>query len=139
MIHNCIRLLSIIIRSVENKYLNLIHASLDVQWWDTHNIVNIWLFYVFEFCLWQLYFILEDLLLVFFMFSVVCCYTSGMNLTQGAKSRIQKGHSLCYGYLKLNCTENGKFIKNVTSKTSLVEEDIQTELPIKLPIVLVGI
>ena len=54
-------------------------------------------------------------------------YTLGMNLTQGAKSRTQKGHSLCFGYHKLNCTENGKWIENVTSKTSLVEEDIQTE------------
>ena len=138
MIHNCIRLLSIIIRSVENKHLNLIHASLDVQWWDTRNIVNLWLFYAFEFCLWQLYFILEHLLLVF-IFSVVCFYTSGMNLTQGAKSRIQKEHFCASATLSWIALKMANELKLWRRKTSLIEEDIQTELPIKLPIAVVGL
>ena len=83
--------------------------------------------------------ILEHLFNWLLCFLLCFFYTLGMNLTQGAKSRTQKGHSLCFGYHKLNCTENGKWIENVTSKTSLVEEDIQTEQLIKLPIALVGL
>ena len=138
MIHNCIRLLSIIIRSVENKHLNLIHASLDVQWWDTRNIVNLWLFYVFEFCLWQLYFILEHLLLVF-MFSVVRFILQAWIWHWAPNPESRKNTFCASATLSWIALKMANELKLWRRQTSLIEEDIQTELPIKLPIALVEI